>query len=166
MEAELRDLFGRQPGEPLPDLSVFPRELLEFTSPRGTYFDAFPLHLLTTSWLDELGRHNRDAIFDARRFRPNFLIESAAGGRPELGWTGAAVRLGDAEIRCEMPTVRCSMTIQATADLPRDPRVLRTIVAVSDQNVGVYATVRRPGAVRVGDPVELSTARRVGGSRD
>ena len=154
-EAELRAIFGREPGEPLPDLSVFPRELFEFTSPRGTYFDAFPIHLLTTSWLEYLRGHNRDAIFDARRFRPNFVIESEASGRAELDWTGAVIRLGGAELRCEMPTVRCSMTIQPTGDLPKDPSVLRTIVGASDQNVGAYASVQRPGAVRIGDPVEL-----------
>src|SRR5690606_6897088 len=46
MPEELREVFGRLPPEPLPDLSVFPEEIMEFTSPLGTYFDAFPLHFV------------------------------------------------------------------------------------------------------------------------
>ena len=50
-ETELRGIFGRLPDEPLPDLAVFPQELFEYTSPLGTYFDALPIHLLTTASL-------------------------------------------------------------------------------------------------------------------
>jgi MOSC domain-containing protein YiiM len=52
--------------------------------------------------------------------------------------------------------MRCSMTLAATGDLPKDPSVLRTIVRESDQNVGVYASVAGEGSVEVGDPIEVS----------
>jgi len=45
--------------------------------------------------------------------------------------------------------------MQPQADLPQDPSVLRTIVRHSNQNVGVYANVRSPGSVSIGDTVEL-----------
>jgi MOSC domain-containing protein YiiM len=32
---------------------------------------------------------------------------------------------------------------------------MRTVVREANQNVGVYASVETPGAVRLGDPVEL-----------
>ena len=160
LDAEsLLEMFGRLPEEPLPDLSTFPPDLLkeitEFTSPLGTYFDAFPITVLTTSWLDELAKRNPEAQFGAARFRPNFLIDGAEAGFAEEAWCGKRIRIGEAEFHCDIPTVRCSMTVQQTEDLPEDPKVLRTIVRESNQNVGAYARVAKAGRVRVGDSVEL-----------
>ncbi len=155
LEEELRDVFGRLPDEPLPDLSVFPQELFEYTSPLGTYFDALPVHLLTTASLRELARVNPTSRFDRRRFRPNFLIEpdDGADGLLEAGWCGRVLRLGGASVKVEMGTARCVMTTVPQDDLPKDPGVLRTIVRAG-QNLGVYASVVAPGAVAVGDALE------------
>lgn len=158
MLEELRGIFGREEGEPLPDLSVFPPEVLEFTSPLGTYFDAFPLHLLTTASLDTLGAAAPGSDFDRRRFRPNLLVDTAPAalaGLPEASWSGRHLRIGSALLQCVMPTVRCSMTIQPQPGLPRDPAVLRAVVREGDQNVGAYAVVVEAGAVRAGDDVVL-----------
>src|SRR2546425_8545994 len=155
-EAELRAIFGRLPDEPLPDLSVFPQELFEYTSPPGTYFDALPLHLLTAASLRVLERLNPASRFDRRRFRPNFLIEPE-GGRDELvdgGWCGETLRIGGATVKVEMGTPRCSMTMQPQGDLPKDPGGLRTGGRHADQNHRVYARGVGPGPVAVGDPVE------------
>lgn len=156
-DRELREDFGREPGEPLPDLSALPAEIFEFTSPPGTYFDAFPIHLLTTASLATLARHAPEAMWDARRFRPNFLIETSDGveGLVESGWSGRMLRVGELRLKCEMPTPRCSMTIQAQPGFPKDPRVLRTIVKEAQQNFGTYANVEAAGRVSVGDEVEL-----------
>jgi uncharacterized protein YcbX len=153
---ELRDIFGRLPDEPLPDLSVFPPEIMEYTSPLGTYFDAFPLHVLTTASLAALGGA-APARFDRRRFRPNVLIETDPGlhGLVEAGWSSRSLRLGEAIAALQVPTARCSMIIRAQPGLAEDPQVLRAIVRDADQNLGLYATVSTPGTVRVGDPVEL-----------
>ncbi|HEX7316827.1 MAG TPA: MOSC N-terminal beta barrel domain-containing protein [Pyrinomonadaceae bacterium] len=156
-DKELREDFGREPGEPLPDLSALPAEIFEFTSPPGTYFDAFPVHLLTTASLATLARHAPDTVWDARRFRPNFLIETSEGieGLIESDWGGRLLRVGGLRLKCEMPAPRCSMTIQAQAGLPKDPRVLRTIVREAGQSLGMYANVESAGRVAVGDEVEL-----------
>jgi len=153
---ELRDIFGRLPDEPLPDLSVFPPEIMEFTSPLGTYFDAFPLHVLTTASLAALDSVLPDR-FDRRRFRPNVLVETAAGlrGLVEASWGSRTLRIGDAVAALQVPTARCSMIAQPQPGLPKDPQVLRTVVRDADQNLGIYATIATPGAVRIGDPVEL-----------
>jgi uncharacterized protein YcbX len=157
LETELREIFGRLPDEPLPDLSALPRELFEFTSPLGTYFDAFPIHLLTTASLRALAARNPAAQFDRRRFRPNLLVESPEGVSDlvEFDWCGRRLRVGTAELSITMPTMRCSMTMRPVDDLPADPTVLRTVVRDAGQNLGVYAAVEQPGRVAVGDRIEL-----------
>ena len=157
MLAELRAIFGRTPDEPLPDLSVFPAEIMEYTSPLGTYFDAFPLHLLTTASLAALGARNSSAHFDVRRFRPNVLVDTgAAAGLVETEWAGKVLRVGEARIKIEVPCTRCVMTTLPQGDLEKDPSVLRTIVRDAAQNLGVYATIESAGRVAVGDAVELA----------
>jgi len=158
MLEELREIFGRQVDEPLPDLSLFPEELMQFTSPLGTYFDAFPLHFVTTATLAEMASRAPASIFDSRRFRPNFVIETTDGagkGLVEVSWSGRDLRVGGATIRAVMPTVRCSMITQPQGDLPKDPGVLRAVVREADQNLGSYAIVVEAGTVRTGDEVVL-----------
>lgn len=58
-------------------------------------------------------------------------------------------------MRCEIPTARCRMTMQAQADLPNDPTVLRTIVREAGPQLGIDASVIHPERVVVGDVVEL-----------
>jgi uncharacterized protein YcbX len=151
-EKELRQVFGRLPDEPLPDLGQFDAEILEFTSPRGTYFDVFPVHLLTSSTLAAFEELNPGSVFGVERFRPNFVLDCpGAEGFVEADWAGRELVLGTARLEIVMPTVRCSMTTQATTNLPKDPKVLRSIVADGGQNLGVYAQVRAAGLVRTGD---------------
>jgi hypothetical protein len=157
IDTTLREEFSREPDEPLPDLSVLPPELMAFTSPPGTYFDAFPIHLLTTASLDAMAQLNPQAAWDVRRFRPNFLIDTRNGtrGLMENQWQGRTLRLGAVVLRCAIPTVRCGMTTHAQAELPKDPSILRNIVREAGQNLGIYARVIRSGPVAVGDVVEL-----------
>jgi uncharacterized protein YcbX len=154
---ELRAIFGREEDEPLPDLSLFPPDVLQYESPPGTYFDAYPILLLTDATLRRLATLAPDSRIDVRRFRPNFVVEMADGadGFPEIGWRGRRVRVGGALLDAVAPCPRCVMITHAFADLPRDPSLMRVVVREADQNVGMYANVAAPGAVRVGDPVEL-----------
>jgi uncharacterized protein YcbX len=157
IQAQLREAFSREEGEPIPDLTTLPVEILEFTSPPGTYFDAFPIHVMTTASLRAMSEFNDTATWDVRRFRPNFLIETndETAGLVEAGWSGRTLRLGSVDLRCELPTVRCGMTIQAQEGLPKDPSVLRSIVKYADQNLGAYASVTASGNIQLGDEVEL-----------
>ena len=130
VESQVRETFSREPNEPVPDLTQLPMEILEFTSPLGTYFDAFPIHVLTTASLAAMARFNPQAAWDVRRFRPNFLIEAKPGldGLVEADWAGRGLRLGEVELKCEIPTVRCGTQCRLRITLPKDASVLRSIV--------------------------------------
>jgi uncharacterized protein YcbX len=155
-EQEMRAVFARNPDEPLPDLTVFPPELFEFESPLGTYFDAFPLLLVTTASLRTMQERHPRSRFDPRRFRPNVLIDTGdAAGFPELAWAGRRVRIGAVEARITVPCPRCVMTTHGFDDLPKDPGVMRALVKETGGHLGAYAVVETPGAIRRGDPVTV-----------
>ena len=153
---ELRAIFGRQPDEPLPDIGAFPPELLEFESPLGTYFDAFPLMLLSQQSLDTLAALSPDSKIDVRRFRPNLLVDAPGSSRfPEQEWVGKRLRIGGAVLSIAMTCPRCVMTTHGFADLPEDPGIMRTLVKQADGNLGVYVSVESGGEVRTADSIEL-----------
>ena len=157
LEKELRAIFGREPDEPLPDLGLFPPELLEFESPPGTYFDAFPLMVMTTASLRRLQELVPDSKVDVQRFRPNIVIDTPGDADfVEPGWAGKRLQIGGATLELTVPCPRCVMITHPVGDLPKDPNILRTIVREADQNLGVYATVAKPGEIKVGDQVALS----------
>lgn len=154
---ELRAIFGRLPDEPLPDLSLFPPEIMEFESPPGTYFDAFPLMLMTEASLREMERRVPDSRFDVRRFRPNLLVSDtdAEVAFPEQEWRQRRIQIGEAILRVGVECPRCVMVTHGFDDLTKDPAIMRSLVRESGGNLGVYATVERAGRVKVGDPIEL-----------
>jgi len=156
-ETELRAIFGRAPDEPLPDLSVFPPEILEFESPPGTYFDAFPLLLLSEASLAAMGERAPESAFDVRRFRPNLVVGGTEPGDPfpEHAWAGRRLALGDAVLRATVECPRCVMVTHGFDDLPKDPGVMRSLVRETGGNLGVYATVESPGRVGPGDALRL-----------
>ncbi|MEX2207848.1 MAG: MOSC N-terminal beta barrel domain-containing protein [Myxococcota bacterium] len=156
-DQELRAVFGRTPDEPLPDLSVFPPEIMQYESAPGTYFDAFPLLLLTDATLRRLQKLAPASRVDVRRFRPNFVVATPDGVEDfvEIGWVGKRVRIGEAELSIELACPRCVMITHGFDDLPQDPGLMRTVVREANQSIGVYARVARPGRVAVGDTVEV-----------
>jgi uncharacterized protein YcbX len=155
---EVRAIFGRTAEEPLPDFSIFPAELLaEFESPPGTYFDAFPLHVVTTNSLRSLETLTPGSKADVRRFRPNVVIDAGDSDEPfpEAAWIGRTIRIGGAVLQLNAPCPRCVMITHAVADVPVDRALLRTVIQHADQNLGTYATVVTPGEIAVGDSLEF-----------
>jgi uncharacterized protein YcbX len=155
-EAELRTIFARTAAEPLPDFSQFPAEIFKYQSPLGTYFDAFPLLLMSTNSLAAMQRAAPDSQIDVRRFRPNLLFDLSVDlPFPENEWAGKTLRLGGTTLQVEMECPRCIMTTHGFAELPRDSTIMRALVRANGGNLGVYATVLEPGPVQLGDALEI-----------
>lgn len=123
-----------------------------------TFFDLAFLHLLSTATIDALRAAYPNGRFEARRFRPNILVDAGAEAFAENGWIGKTIAIGE-EVRLKItgPCPRCVMTTLAQSDLPKDPGILRTAVQHNGANVGVYAEVLRGGTIRQGDPIRLET---------
>lgn len=153
---ELEATFAREADEPLPDfLRDVPPEVAEFVAAPGSFFLVTPLHLVTTSTLRHLQALNPRSDWDARRFRPNFVVETlpTASGLAERAWLGRRLVIGAAHLDCVSTTPRCGAVTRAQAGLVADSTLLRTIVREADQNVGVYATTHAPGVVHQGDVI-------------
>jgi uncharacterized protein YcbX len=139
---------------------------LALAAPPGSFFDVAPVHVVTTSSLARLRDLQSTADFSVRRFRPNFVIDSAEDGFAENEWVGANLQLGaSATVNIMIPTMRCVMTTLAQGGLPEDRGVLRTVATHNRVEitglgtwacVGAYAGVVEPGTVSVGDSVTRS----------
>jgi uncharacterized protein YcbX len=154
---ELRAVFGRLPDEPLPDLTGF-EELLEFESPPGTYFDAFPISIMSLQSLNIMNQLAGESRFDVRRFRPNLLVDMPDNDQsfPEQALLGKTLSVGSAQLKIEMTCPRCSMTTHGFDDLPRDTEIMRKLVNHCDGNLGIYASVQTPGQISIEDHIKIS----------
>jgi uncharacterized protein YcbX len=132
--------------------------------PEGSFFDLFPLSVLTTSSLNQLGELEPESHFDLRRFRMNVIVATPAHGFVENEWVGRTVAMGD-EVRLgvALPDPRCVMPSLAQEDIPRDPRILRALAQHNRLDVGgalypcagVYAVAEATGTIRKDDRVSL-----------
>lgn len=154
--ANLRQIMGMQEGDPLPDFSGIPQELQAFSTPPGTYFDCYPIHIMTTSSLGTLASAGGGDDVDVRRFRPNVLIDTGdAEGLLEVDWTGKKLRLGEVVIEMKTTTVRCSVPAHAQRDFGSSRAVGRALIENTKQHLGSYCNVLEGGTVNLGDEVEL-----------
>jgi uncharacterized protein YcbX len=153
VEQKLGSAFFAQAGIPSP-------------VPAGSFFDLFPVSVLTTSTLDQLSEFEPDSSFDERRFRMNVIVETKKAGFVENDWIGHELAIGDTvRLNVALPDPRCVMTTLAQDELPRDTDVLRALVRHNRVQVGdagrfpcagAYAVVQASGPVRTGDRVSLT----------
>jgi uncharacterized protein YcbX len=119
------------------------------------FFDFAALHLVTSATLSHLRSLYPGGDFDARRFRPNLVLDTPGEtGFLEQTWVGKTIVVGP-EVRLSiiMATHRCAATTLPHHGLPNDPDILRTANRENGGNVGVYAMVQQGGTIRVGDEV-------------
>ena len=163
-EAEIREASGLLPEEAIPAMKAPPpvdlSALGEYVSPPGTYFDFFDLHLVSTGSLTRLASLAPASQIDPRRFRPNLVVDLDAPEAlwPELAFVGRVVEIGEAALEITMPMMRCGMTTHAQPGLPKDPRIIRTLVRDCGMDLGVGVTVLRAGRIRTGDTIRLASS--------
>lgn len=125
--------------------------------PEGTFFDLAVVHVLTTSTLNRLRELYPQGRFEARRFRPNIVVET--GGENDFvenDWIAKTLRIGEeVQISITGPCPRCVMTTLPQGDLPQDSGILRTAAQHNQVSVGVYGTVLQGGIIRRGDPIRV-----------
>lgn len=119
-------------------------------------FDLAGLAIITTQTLASLGAM-LSLMMDARRFRPNVVIDvrSDHDPFPENAWVGWKLAFGDPErgprISVTELDERCAMINLDPDTGLSSPEVLRTVVRVRDNFAGVYAVPTRGGRIDVGD---------------
>jgi uncharacterized protein YcbX len=133
--------------------------------PEDSFFDLYPLSVLTTSTLDQLGDLEPQSRFDVRRFRMNVIVDTPERGFVENGWLGRTLAIGDdVQLGVSLPDPRCCMPGLPQEDLPRDPQVLKALARHNRIDVagalypcaGVYAVAEATGTVRKDDSVSLA----------
>lgn len=143
------------------------QEAVAGDAPKGTFFDYATLHLLTTASLTKLSELYPEGRFEARRFRPNIVVDTGdQKGFVENDWVGKTIRIGDSvRLQVTDPCPRCIMTTLAQGDLPRDLGVMnkgimqnRVTVPFAGKplpSIGVYARVIAGGVIRHGDAIVI-----------
>jgi uncharacterized protein YcbX len=97
---------------------------------------------------------------DTRRFRANIVI-AADATEPflENGWIGGSLVFGSNEVgptlSMTMRDERCMMINLDPDTAKQDPRVLKAVVRLNNNNAGAYGTAARTGQISVGQSVSL-----------
>ncbi|HEX7286846.1 MAG TPA: MOSC N-terminal beta barrel domain-containing protein [Candidatus Angelobacter sp.] len=110
-------------------------------------FDILPLLVATDGTVEYLK-------IDRRRLRPNIVI-SGVEGLKERDWPGSVLAIGDVGIRMVKLRERCVMTTFDPDTQKQDSSVLLRIVRDLDGTAALDCSVIEPGAIRVGDNVEI-----------
>ena len=119
-----------------------------------SHFDAGALHFLTTPSLRWLKSLLPQSTIDARRFRPNLLIDLPGIGLIEHDWIGKRLRIGsELEIKITSLTERCIMVSLSQGELNHDRQIIKAISKESRHNFGVYAQIIKPGTIQTEDRV-------------
>jgi uncharacterized protein YcbX len=118
------------------------------------------MHIVTTSTLAFVRTLYPGGDYDARRFRPNIVIDTAdAEGPVEQAWIGRMLRIGAAEFDVTKTCHRCVITTLPQFELPHDPAILRTVNQQAEGECGVYLRARAEAEIGTGDYVLLSLDR-------
>lgn len=93
---------------------------------------------------------------DMRRFRPNIVLQlDKETPFEEENWLGRSLQIGDMEIEVYKQCQRCIMIGVDPENANMDMSLLRDVAQQLDANFGVYAKVKKTGAVKTSDIVYM-----------
>jgi uncharacterized protein len=155
------------------DLAVFGEELaadvgrrhgspVEMMYLNRGIFDEASISLITATTVGETSRLAGQRP-DVRRFRPNVLIASLRSVPfEEDEWVGGVLTFGEGNEAAAIGIVdrdeRCSM-VNFDPDSARPaPKLLKTIVQVRENKIGVYGATIRRGRLAAGQPIFFERA--------
>ena len=87
---------------------------------------------------------------DPRRFRANLYVDGLEP-EAELRWLGRVIRAGGAELEVTDRCERCKVITMDPDTTEATPELLRLMVELHHERMGMYCRVVRPGRVAVGD---------------
>jgi len=137
-------------------------QAIEWTMPEGRYVDVAPVLVVTTASLRTGARLHPGGDWDARRFRPNLLIDVDGEGWLEDQWVGQPLHIGAGTVVPTQPCVRCTMVTRAQPGLDADVEVFRTLARHHRGHFGVWSDVLEAGTVSAGERVALGGDRPAG----
>jgi uncharacterized protein len=122
-------------------------------------FDTFPLSLITTRTITDLGARLGTSL-DVQRFRPNILIEPTEDGEfPEDAWVGRTLRIGSLRLRVDKRDGRCVVITVDPVTTERNTEILRTVARDRQGCLGVYGSTVDPGRIALKDSVWIEPDR-------
>jgi uncharacterized protein YcbX len=136
--------------------------LVRADSPSGAV-DVEPVTLVSRASAVALGEEEDGAPVDTRRFRMLMTL-TGADAFAEDTWAGWELEVGEVLLQVGGEVPRCAAVQRRPGDGARGVNVLKRIAEVRGRrtssdgqtlNLGVYATVLRPGSVTVGDEVAV-----------
>ena len=128
----------------------------ELRMPEGTFFDACPIHAISTATLKTLQEREPSLDFAVERFRPNLLIEPTGteSGFVEEEWIEGILSIGDqVKLQVDGGCPRCVVTTLAQSKLPEEMEILRATARHNKVTAGVRLSVRATGQIKLNDPI-------------
>ncbi len=148
------------------------QEPLASASQKGHFFDFAPIHIITTSSLNQIRKYYPQGKFDLKRFRPNIVIDTEdKTGFVENKWLGKTLHIGAGlQIKIIEPCPRCVVTTLKQGELEKDNEILKTIVRHNQVEsytyypgtllkgvLGVYGVIEKSGKIHLEDEVVIAS---------
>ena len=130
--------------------------------PEGTFFDACPIHAISSATLKALQELEPNLDFAVECFRPNLLVEPTGteSGFVEEEWIEGILSIGDqVKLHVDGGCSRCIVTTLAQSELSEEMEILLATARHNNVTVGVRLSVRTTGRIKLNEPITWESNR-------